>query len=224
MDGSGLTVIASWVALGMAALGALLVWAIPLVLRRRSLPQLEISEAELGIGSHKLTLKPNHADAQIAYQLWVEVSTRKIGLPIDLEHDVIAEVYDSWYEFFKVTRELIKSLPATKVRRSQSTQDLVHIAVEVLNEGLRPHLTTWQARFRRWYERALSQDSTVESAPQDVQKRFPEYDELVNDLLVVNQRLIHYRTVLKTLGMGQGASHMSVAEESGNVSPARNDG
>jgi hypothetical protein len=47
----------------------------------------EINEAELGIGNQKLKIKPSYDDIQIAYKLWVELSTRKIGLPIDLEHD-----------------------------------------------------------------------------------------------------------------------------------------
>jgi len=60
----------------------------------------EIDEAEIGIGSQKIKIKPSNEDLQIAYKLWVELSTRKIGIKIDEEHDVIIEVYNSWYEFF----------------------------------------------------------------------------------------------------------------------------
>ncbi|MEN6463540.1 MAG: hypothetical protein ABFC94_19520, partial [Syntrophomonas sp.] len=76
-----------------------------------TLRSLEINQIELGIGNQKVVIKPNIEVKQIAYKLWVELSTRKIGLPIDFEHDVIDEIYDSWYEFFKLTRELIKSIP-----------------------------------------------------------------------------------------------------------------
>ena len=83
---------------------------------RRNVKSYEINEAAIGIGSNRVTIKPNYQDMQIAYELWVELSTRKIGLPIDLDNDVIEEIYDSWYEFFKLTRELVKCIPISKIR------------------------------------------------------------------------------------------------------------
>ena len=159
-------------------------------LAARRLSDFEIDGAELGFGDHKISFKPNDTDRQIAYSIWVELSTRKIGLPIEIEDDVIAEVYDSWYSFFAVTRELIKDIPVSKVR-GDSTGKIIDLSIEVLNEGLRPHLTKWQARFRHWYEAQLEKKEDV--SPQDLQKKFPEYDTLCSDLLAVNNRLIKYR-------------------------------
>ena len=158
----------------------------------------EIDEAQFGLGEQKFTLRPNETDRQIAYKIWVELSTRKIGLPIDLNDDVIAEIYDSWYNFFAVTRELIKDVPVSKFRR-KDTEKIIKLSIEVLNTGIRPHLTRWQARFRRWYERALDQDEYSESSPQDIQKNFPQYDVLCTDLEKVNQHLIRYREKMHQL-------------------------
>ena len=166
----------------------------------RRYPQFEIDAAEFGFGDHKVSFKPNNVDRQIAYSIWVELSTRKVGLPIDLDDDVIAEVYDSWYAFFAVTRELIKDIPVSKVRHD-STGKIISLSIEVLNEGLRPHLTKWQARFRHWYD--LKMDSKGEVCPQDVQKEFPSYDALSADLLQVNQRLRTYRTRMYELVTGK---------------------
>ncbi len=163
----------------------------------------EINEAELGIGSAKVKIKPNYEDLQIAYKLWVELATRKIGLPIDPEHDVIDEIYNSWYEFFKITRELIKSIPATKIRRNESTRKLVSISIDVLNSGIRPHLTKWQARFRRWYELESRVDKNLGLSPQDIQKRFPDYQLLLKDLQSVNGNLIKYKNKLNDMVMGK---------------------
>lgn len=154
--------------------------------------RFEIEEAEFGLGDQKITLRPNDLDRQIAYKIWVELSTRKIGLPIDLDHDVIVEVYDSWYSFFAVTRDLIKDIPVVKVRR-KDTEKIVRLSIEVLNNGLRPHLTQWQARFRRWYDRAMDQTDLGELSPQDVQRKFPEFEQIRRELQEVNQRLIKYR-------------------------------
>lgn len=159
----------------------------------------EIDQAEIGVGHGKLKLKPNMTDRQVAYSIWVELSTRKIGLPIDFEHDVIAEVYDSWYAFFSVTRELVKSVPVNKVRQD-STQKIIKLSVEVLNEGLRPHLTKWQARFRRWYEHELSKTSgDMVVDPQDIQQKFPKWQELKTDMERVNQYLMNYREKMHSL-------------------------
>ncbi len=163
----------------------------------------EINEAELGIGTEKVKIKPNYEDIQIAYKLWVELSTRKIGLPIDLKNDVINEIYNSWYEFFKLTRELIKEIPVSKIRKAESTGELVRIAIKVLNEEVRPHLTKWQARFRKWYEREIKKEENIDIAPQDIQKKYPEYENLTKEIVEINQKLVEYKKVLKQLAFGK---------------------
>lgn len=154
----------------------------------------EIDEARLGIGKNSIKLKPNRDDKQIAYKVWIELNTRKIGLKIDEDHDVLVEVYNSWYEFFKITRELLKDIPAHKLQRDD-TKKLVKLTMDILNYELRPHLTTWQAKYRKWYDHALTEDTTGK-APQDVQKTYPSFNELVSDMKNVNQSLIYYKIKL----------------------------
>lgn len=163
---------------------------------------MEFDEAVIGIGNGKMKLRPNNTDRQVAYQVWVELSTRKIGLEIDLEHDVVSEIYDSWHTFFGVTRDLIKSVPVTKVT-DKSTQKIINMSIAVLNEGLRPHLTRWQARFRGWYQHQMEQAERKGLEPQLVQREFPAYAELQADLLNVNARLIAYRAAMRALVYGE---------------------
>jgi len=163
---------------------------------------LEIDEAEIGIGSGKIKVKPNYGDMQIAYQLYVELSTRKIGLKIDFDEDSLIEVYNSWYEFFKITRSHIKELPAHKIRENKTTKAIVKVAIEVLNEGLRPHLTKWQSRFRKWYEINSIEKDHVHKSPQELQKEFPEFNKMKEDMQKVNKQLIEYRKVMKRLSIG----------------------
>jgi len=161
----------------------------------------EINEAEFGLGNQKVKIRPNDIDRQIAYKIWVELSTRKVGLEIDLDNDVISEVYDSWYSFFSVTRELIKEVPISKFRR-KDTERIIALSIDVLNSGIRPHLTKWQARFRRWYEFQLNKVENDDFYPQDIQKKFPDYDELKDDIVEVNQNLIAYRKKMYQLVSG----------------------
>lgn len=113
---------------------------------------IDVDEVSLGIGKNNIKLKYNKKDQEIAYKLWVELNTRKIGLPYDEDYDVIVEVYDSWYDFFKIARELLKDIPPTRLPRSTK---LITVTTDVLNEGLRPHLTKWQAKYRKWYNKKV---------------------------------------------------------------------
>lgn len=149
-----------------------------------------INEVNLGIGNSSIKLSYSKKDQEIAYKLWVELSTRKIGLPFDRENDVIKEVYDSWYSFFKIARELLKEIPLSRIPYSS---DLIQLTEKVLNMGLRPHLTMWQARYRKWYDEALKEKS---GTPQDIQKLYPEYSMLIEDLLKTNEKMIEYKKLM----------------------------
>lgn len=149
-----------------------------------------INEVNLGIGNSSIKLSYSKKDQEIAYKLWVELSTRKIGLPFDQENDVIKEVYDSWYDFFKIARELLKEIPLSRIPYSS---DLIQLTEKVLNMGLRPHLTMWQARYRKWYDEALKEKS---GTPQDIQKLYPEYSMLIEDLLKTNEKMIEYKKLM----------------------------
>lgn len=188
----GLTVHVNMVVVVVVLLVLGLLFAIRHCFFQRLLPEFEIEEAEFGLGDQKITLRANDLDRAVAYRIWVELSTRKIGLKIDPDDDVIDEIYNSWYEFFAVTRELVKDVPVAKVRQD-STRKIIQLSIEVLNTGLRPHLTKWQARFRRWYSNQLLKDADALEHPQDIQKRFPDYDKLVAEMLDVNKKLMTYR-------------------------------
>jgi hypothetical protein len=194
----------SWILVAVLVAAALVVIAVKLWFGGFSFKYFEIDQTEIGIGKSKLSFRPNLTDKQVAYAIWVELSTRKIGLPIDLKHDVISEIYDSWYNFFSVTRELIKSVPVIRVRR-EGTQAIIKLSIEVLNEGLRPHLTEWQARFRTWYERELKRYEQAQGKeildPQQIQEQFPKFKELETDLLRVNASLMRYREKMRELVM-----------------------
>lgn len=163
-----------------------------LLIGRRS---ISVDQANIGIGNSSITLKFNKKDQEIAYKLWVELSTRKIGLLFD-ENDVISEVYDSWYAFFGIARDLLKDSPAERLAYSG---ELVDLTQKVLNNGLRPHLTKWQAKYRKWY----FENSNKEGSPQDIQKAFPEYEELLSDLKATNQTMINYKTLMHRIAFGK---------------------
>lgn len=188
----GLTVHVNMAVVVALLLASGLLFAIRHYFFKWRLPEFEIEEAEFGLGDQKIILRANDLDRTVAYRVWVELSTRKIGLKIAPDDDVIDEIYNSRYDFFAVTRELVKEVPVVKVRQ-ESTRKIIQLSIEVLNTGLRPHLTKWQARFRRWYANQLLKDGDALEHPQDIQKRFPDYEKLVAEMLDVNKKLMAYR-------------------------------
>ncbi len=157
-----------------------------------------VNEVTLGIGSNTVALKYNKKDQEIAYKLWVELGTRKIGLMFEPEYDVLTEVYDSWYAFFSISRELLKEIPA---ERLQYSSQLITLTENVLNKGLRPHLTMWQAKYRKWY--ASNEEKYDEKTPQEIQKKFPQYEELEKDLIETNKRMIEYKELMEKIAFNK---------------------
>lgn len=159
---------------------------------------ITVEEASLGIGNSNITIKFDKRDQEIAYKLWVELSTRKIGILYDEENDVIKEVYDSWYAFFGIARNLLKDIPGNRLTYSK---ELVDITQKVLNEGLRPHLTKWQAKFRKWYDVAYDKDES--KTPQQIQKEYEYYDELIKDLKNTNLQMIEYKKLIHKIAFNE---------------------
>ena len=160
---------------------------------RYNLVKLDIKLGNVGSAE----FRPNKTDLQIAHKIWTELITRKAAIPIDKENDIIEEIYDWWYALFQKVREFISEIPAELIRKNKSTKEIVRIATQTLNEGLRPHLTMWQARFRTWS--SLKKDKMMDMTPQEFQKEYPQYKDLIDDLLKVNTQLMQYAAELKKI-------------------------
>lgn len=160
---------------------------------RYSLVKVNIKLGNVGTAE----FRPNKIDLQIAHKIWTELITRKAAIPIDEENDVIEEVYDSWYALFQKVREFISEIPAELIRNNKSTKEIVRISTQTLNEGLRPHLTKWQARFRTWS--SSKRDDMMDLTPQEFQKEYPQYKDLIADLIRVNKQLMQYAQELKKI-------------------------
>ncbi|MBX9809472.1 hypothetical protein K2X92_03735 [Candidatus Gracilibacteria bacterium] len=149
-----------------------------------------------GVGS--VTVKKNYINSEIAHKIWTEIVTRKAGILIDKDHDILVEIYDSWYELFRITREVIANIPGKNLI-DKNTDPLVSLLIKTLNSGLRPHLTKWQAKFRRWYEAQLLNNANNNKTPQEIQIEYPKFNELIDELNLVNVEMINYAKELKKL-------------------------
>jgi len=149
----------------------------------------------------KIKIKANTEDRKIAHKIWTELITRKAALPFQRDKDVIVEVYDSWHTLFQCVRDQISAIPVEKLsgRNKSDIEKLIDISTQVLNEGLRPHLTEWQAKYRAWYESAKESNDDKSKSPQDIQREYPWYEQLVADLESVNKNLSTFADELKKI-------------------------
>ncbi len=182
-------------------IGAILIFCVLAILRllfyffrkRVKIVNLNIEIGNIG----NITLELNKEVSKIAHKTWVEIMTRKVGLTFEEDKDVIVEVYNSWYKLFEIIRELLKNVEPNK--KDENVETLENILIKTLNEGLRPHLTKWQAKFRRWYDIELKEEKNSKVSPQEIQKRYEEYDSLIVDLKNTNEKMVQFAQELKKL-------------------------
>lgn len=121
--------------------------------------------------------------------IYIELITRKAGIQIE-ENDIIEEIYNSWYKLFCNIRDEMKMIPLSQLKNQLNPESAQGIAIHLLNDVLRPHLTEHQAKFRNWFEKAKQNSEYKNLSPQELQKKYPEYKSLMKSLKETNKLLI----------------------------------
>jgi len=201
-----LTFETDWYFIGIILL--ILVLLFILKLKRKNWWNIHEMEVEIS-GTPKATfkVKRNSENLYVANRIYIELTTRKAAIPIDEENDVIEEIYNSWYILFQIIRDEIKTLPGEYLKDHDPTNALIGLTTKILNEGLRPHLTLYQARFRKWYEIEKAKSINKDLSPQEIQKKYPKYDELIKSMKNVNSLLINFSDELYYLIKGKKKKH-----------------
>lgn len=160
--------------------------------------KIKIVNLSIDIGNiGNITIELNKEVSKIAHKTWVEIMTRKVGLTFEEDKDVIVEVYNSWYKLFEIVRGLLKEIEPNK--KDENVKKLEDILIKTLNDGLRPHLTLWQAKFRRWYDIEIQKEENKDKTPQKIQSQYYEYESLVQDLKETNEKMVRFAHELEKL-------------------------
>jgi hypothetical protein len=146
---------------------------------------------KMGGSEIEYSVNRNFQNIEIAHRIYIELITRKAAIPID-KNDVIVEVYNSWYTLFQTTREELKKLSGEMLLDNQFSKDLIKLLSDILIIGLRPHLTEHQAKFKRWYNSAITLEENKNKTPQQIQSEYSDYENLFESMKTVNQLLIEY--------------------------------
>ena len=133
---------------------------------------------------------------QLAYTFFMDMTNRKVALPIDWKDDTLSDVYASWKRFFDNSVSLLKNFP---VEQATESRPIIHLLQEILHQVLRPHLTRWQAAYRRWYETNHTRKELRNLRPQEVQRHFPDFAALRNDFEATQGKVRNYAQRLEGL-------------------------
>jgi hypothetical protein len=145
-------------------------------------------------------IQRNEENIYIAHRIYIELVTRKAAIDLDTDHDILIEVYNSWYTIFGAIRDEIKSIPGSYlIDYKLTTSELTKLTIEILNNGLRPHLTKYQGEFRKWFANAIEDPKNKLLTPQQIQRQYPLYNELIQDMRNVNAVLKEYANQLNSI-------------------------
>lgn len=137
---------------------------------------------------------------KIAWELYCELSTRVGVIDYLEEEDIIISCLRSWYTFFLMARDKLKSMDPPKRHRSLlktkkrikngsgkkgKKYSLSEVIIALLNDQLRPFLRKWHGVFKFYWE----SDHNKEILLIERQKAFPDYDILINELKAMSEKL-----------------------------------
>jgi hypothetical protein len=156
-------------------------------------------------GTPKMVFKVerNFDNLYIANRIHIELTTRKAAILIDENNDSIEEIYDSWYKLFNIIRDEIKTVPGKYLKDHDPTKALIGLTRKILNDGLRPHLTEHHAKFRKWLLNAKEEAANKRLTPQELQRMYPDFENLVTSMKEVNLILANYANELDKLIKGK---------------------
>lgn len=143
----------------------------------------------------------NYQNIEIAHKIYIELITRKATIEFEEDKDVIIEVYNSWYTLFQITREELKTINGRLLKDNNTSTQLTKLLTDILNKGLRPHLTEYQAKFRKWYSEQLESNKT--QSPQQIQANYEDIVPLMTSIKEVNSTLVEYSEQLKKIIEGK---------------------
>jgi len=136
----------------------------------------------------KLEFEPDEAQQKAAWSLYVEMVTRAAIQPLDPQQGLLREVLESLYSMFALTRQILREAGPGVAKGDKS---LGWVAIEVLNKGLRPFLTTWHPRLMAHEQSRAEGMSQLEH-----ERQWVHYKEMRQELVALQRKMRVYAAAL----------------------------
>lgn len=166
------------------------------------MPKFKVSfpllfDAEFNIEIDKTNIK-------VAWNIFCELQTR-VGIVDFVENeDIIKICFESWYNMFKIIRSNLKELqiPLRKNKEKKKSDSVTHksknldeVLFVLLNSHMRPFLRKWHYEFNTYWQENFTPDKN----PIEVQKKFPNYSELIGDISILQNKLNEISNALEQI-------------------------
>jgi hypothetical protein len=130
------------------------------------MPSGEIDRVEVGLNLGVLSIKggwkPNDAERDAAWELYVELATRIAVVPLRGGEGLIREALTSLYLMFDTTRGILRKYGPVLARpRPAGEYSFGQLAMLVLNYELRPLLARWHPALQDWESARTAEQSQV---------------------------------------------------------------
>jgi hypothetical protein len=140
----------------------------------RKMRMVKKVEVNLPFGLGKAEVEPDYAEQQVAWILYVELSTRVALQPLDPEHGLLREALASLHSIFTTTRTVLREAGPHVAGHPNSVGA---VAIKVLNQGMRPFLAKWHPLLSEW-ETQREPNASVRQHELDWEKAQEMRDEL----------------------------------------------
>lgn len=131
-----------------------------------------------------LEFENDESQQRAAWSLYVELSTRIAVQPLEEGEGILREALTSLYNVFGITRQILREAGP---EIAQGPQSFGAIAIDVLNEGLRPFLVKWHPILKAWEEQKPADKTTL-----DHERGWEHEKELRNELNKVREQMVIY--------------------------------
>lgn len=135
---------------------------------------------------------PGERERDAAWELYVELITRVTGVELRPSEGLLREAMSSLYSLFGTTRAILRHYgPAVAVPSRTSTVAFGHLAVVVLNRGIRPYLSRWHPALEDHEQLRPATTSRLEW-----ERCWEEYPHALSDLRQVGTLLVSLAGIL----------------------------
>ncbi len=154
------------------------------------LPGIRAKTLKVGLpfGLGSMEFEANEAEQRAAWSLYVELTTRIAVQSLDTHQGLLREALTSLYSLFGLTREILREAgPAV----AHSPKSFGPIAIEVLNQGLRPFTSKWHPLLQSHEEQRPKDVSALEH-----EHNWEHFQEMREELVELQKQMKIYADVL----------------------------
>jgi len=157
-----------------------------------TLTDIKVSLKIPGIGGIEGTWKPNDAEKNAAWEMYVELITRVSVVELKKNEGLLREALSSIHSLFDTTRKILREYgPTVAQQKNKDELSFGHIAIIILNIVNRPFLAKWHPILEDYENNREDEVSILVH-----EKNWDKYDEFRASLEEIRLILLQYTDIL----------------------------